>query len=58
MGFSNDIRKWLEGYLSMRMFSVNRKQLGSLLFLLYANDMVHAVNCELPLYADDSGITF
>ena len=32
--------------------------LGPLLFLLYVNDMVQAVNCDLLLYADDTGITF
>ena len=29
--------------------------LGSLLFLVYVNDMVQAVNCDLLLYADDTG---
>ena len=32
--------------------------LGPLLFLLYVNDMVHAVNWELLLYADDTGLIF
>ena len=32
--------------------------LGPLLFLLYVNDMVHAVNCDLLLYADDTGLIF
>ena len=32
--------------------------LGSLLFLLYVNDMAHAVHSDLLLYADDSGLTF
>ena len=32
--------------------------LGSLLFLLRENDMVQAVNCNLLLYADDSGLIF
>ena len=32
--------------------------LGPLLFLLYANDMAHAVHSDLLLYADDSGLTF
>ena len=30
--------------------------LGPLLFLLYVNDMSHAVNCDLMLYADDSAL--
>ena len=32
--------------------------LGPLLFLLYVNDMVQAVNCNLLLYADDTGLIF
>ena len=32
--------------------------LGPLLFLLYANNMVQAVNCDLLLYADDTGLIF
>ena len=35
-----------------------RSILGPLLFLLYVNDMVHAVNCDLLLYADDTGLIF
>ena len=30
--------------------------LGPLLFLVYVNDMISAVNCELFLYADDSAL--
>ena len=73
MGFSNDITKWFESYLSKRMFSVHVEKrfsdkafiscgvpqgsiLGPLLFLLYVNDMVQAVNCDLLLYADDTGL--
>ena len=32
--------------------------LGPLLFLIYVNDMVQAVNCDLLLYADDAGLIF
>ena len=32
--------------------------LGPLLFLLYVNDMVQALNCDLLLYADDAGLIF
>ena len=32
--------------------------LGPLLFLLYVNDVVQAVNCDLLLYADDRGLIF
>ena len=32
--------------------------LGPLLFLLYVNDMVQAVNCDILLYADDTGLIF
>ena len=32
--------------------------LGPLLFLLYVNDMVHAVNCDLLLYADGARLIF
>ena len=32
--------------------------LGPLLILLYVNDMVQAVNCDLLLYADDLGLIF
>ena len=75
MGFSNDVTKWFESYLSKRMFSVHVEKsfsdkaliscgvpqgsiLGPLLFLLYVNDMVQAVNCDLLLYADDTGLIF
>ena len=75
MGFSNDVSKWFESYLSKRMFSVHVEKsfsgkaliscgvpqgsiLGPLLFLLYVNDMVQAVNCDLLLYADDTGLIF
>ena len=32
--------------------------LDSLLFLLYINDMLQAVKCELPLYVDDTCLLF
>ena len=32
--------------------------LGHLLFLLYVNDMKHAVDCDLFLYADDSCLVY
>ena len=32
--------------------------LGPLLFLLYVNDMLQAVNCDLLLYADDKSLIF
>ena len=32
--------------------------LGPLLILLYVNDMVQAVNCDLLVYADDLGLIF
>ena len=32
--------------------------LGPLLFLLYVNDMVQAVNCDLLFYADGTGLIF
>ena len=32
--------------------------LGPPLFLLYLNDMVQAVNCDLLLYADETGLNF
>ena len=32
--------------------------LGPLLFLLYVNDMGHAIDCDLFLYADDSCLVF
>ena len=32
--------------------------LGPLLFLFYVNDMVQVVNCDLLLYAGDTGLFF
>ena len=67
MGFSTDVTKWFECYLCKRMFSVHAliiygvpqgSILGPLLFLLYLNDMVQAVNCDLLFYADDAGLIF
>ena len=74
MGFSNGVTKWFECYLSKRMFSVHVENscsdkaiilcgvpqgsiLGPLLFLLYVNDIL-AINCDLLLYADDTGLIF
>ena len=31
---------------------------GQLLFILYIHDIVQAVNCDLLLYAYDTGLTF
>ena len=75
MGFSNDVTKWFECYLSKSLFSVNVENsfsdkaliscgvpqgsiLGPLLLLLYANDMVQAVDCDILLYADDTSLFF
>ena len=75
MSFSDDGTKWLECYLSKRMFSVNVGNsfshkalinyrvpqgsiLGPLLLLLYVNDMVRAVNCDLLLYANAASLIF
>ena len=60
MGFSTNVTKWFESYLSKRMFSVHgekrfsdkvliicgvpRGPILGSLFLLYVNDMVQAVN--------------
>ena len=74
MGFSNGVTKWFVCYLSKRMFSVHVENscsdkaiilcgvpqgsiLGPLLFLLYVNDIL-AINCDLLLYADDTGLIF
>ena len=75
MGFSNDVTKWFECYLSNRMFRVHVENnfsdkalvicgvpqgsiLGRLLFLLYVNNMVQTINCDLLLNADDTGLIF
>ena len=75
IGFSNNVKKWFERYLSKRMFSVHVENsfsdealiiygvpkgsiLGPLLFLLYVIDMVHAVNWDLLLYANGTGLIF
>ena len=74
VGFSNDVTKWFECYLSKRMFSVHVENsfsdkaaiicgvpqgsiLGPLVFSLYVNDIVQAVNCDLR-YADGTGLIF
>ena len=72
MGFSNGVTKWFECYLSKRMFRVHVENSfsdkiiicgvpqgsipGPLLFLLHVNGVVQAVNCNLLLYADDTGL--
>ena len=74
MSFSNNVTKWFECYLAKRMFSVNvgnsfsessyklwstpRVYFRTTLFLLYINDMLQPVNCDLLLYADDTGLIF
>ena len=75
IGFSNDVTKWFECYLSKRIFTVHVENsfsdttlmicgipqgsiLGQVLFFLYVNDMVQAVNCDLLIYADDKGLIF
>ena len=37
---------------------IQRSILGPLLFLLYLNDMVQTVNCDLLLYSDRPGPIF
>ena len=75
IGFSNDVTKWFECYLSKRIFTAHVENsfsdttlmicgipqgsiLGQVLFFLYVNDMVQAVNCDLLIYADDAGLIF
>ena len=75
VGFSNDVTKWFERYLSKGKFSVHVENSfsdkaliicgvtqgsisGPLLLLLYVNDMVQAVNCNLLLYVVDAGLIF
>ena len=75
MGFSNDVTRWFEIYLSKTMFSIHIEKgfsnktliscgvpqgsiLGPLLFLLYINDILPAINCDLLLYPDDTGLIF
>ena len=75
MGFSNNVSKWFECYLSKRMFRVHVENsfsdkglkicgvpqgsiLGPPLFLLYVNDMMQALNCDLILYPGDTGLIF
>ena len=71
IGFSEETTKWLKSYLSNRKFKVHIENTfsepvnhlcgvpqesisGPLLF----NNMPHAVDCELLLYADDTSLIF
>ena len=65
VSFSNHNVKWFQSYLSNRKFMVNLETslpqgsiLGSLLFLIYVNDMPMAVKRDLFLYADDTCLVF
>ena len=74
IGFSQETTKWFKSYFSNRKFKVHIKNtflepgnlcgvpqgsiLGPLLFPLYVNDMLQAVDCELLLYADDNCLIF
>ena len=46
IGFSEETTKWFKSIL------------GPLIFLLYKNDMLQAVDCELLLYAYDTCLIF
>ena len=75
LGFSQDVIRWFQSYLSDRRQLVDLSGnpssspaiscgvpqgsiLGSLLFLIYVNDMSGDVNHKFLLYADDSAILF
>ena len=74
LGFPNDVTKCFECYISKifsvnvgnsffheALINCGVPQgsiLGPLLFLLYVNDMMQAVNCDIPLYADGTGLIF
>ena len=56
--FSVHVEKSLSDKALISCGVPQRSILGPLLFLLYVNDMVQAVNCDLLLYADDTGLVF
>ena len=70
--FSEGAIKWVDYYLANRTFIVNVETAfsdpadlksgvpkGSILFLLYINDLPQAVQfCDIRLYADDTCISF
>ena len=71
VGISGHLLKWFEHYLSDRQQRVviNGKTssylnagvpqgsiLGPLLFLVYINDIVSELNCNIRLFADDTSL--
>ena len=53
-GFQVNIKNKYSNVAKINYEVPQRSIIGSLLFLLYVNDMFQAVDCELFLYADDS----
>ena len=56
--FFISIKNQLSGYVRISCGVPQSSILGSLLFLIYVNDMPQAVNSNLFLYADDSCLMF
>ena len=56
--FSVHVEKSFSDKVLIRCGVPQESILGTLLFLLYVHDMVQVVNCDLLLYADDTGLIF
>ena len=56
--FSRNLDNFFSDIASILCGVTQGSILGPLLFLIYVNDMLMAVKCNLSLYADDIGLVF
>ena len=56
--FTVEVTNWISKFSKISCGVLQGSILGPLLFLIYVNDMIQAVECDLYLYADNSCLLF